>query len=111
MNYKNLEQKKILKLEFATIPQESGKYNPIERRLFSHISINFKGLPLIDIKVAQNYIRNTTTKSGLKVKCVVDKKKYALGKKVPKDKFSKLKIICSKFHGEWNYKILPQNIF
>jgi hypothetical protein len=36
MNYKNLEQKKILKLEFATIPQESGKYNPINRRLFSH---------------------------------------------------------------------------
>jgi hypothetical protein len=69
--------------------------------------MNWKGLPLINIKVAQNYIRDTTAKSGLKVKCVVDKKKYALGKKVPKDKFSKLKIIYSNFHGEWNYRILP----
>jgi hypothetical protein len=63
-----------LKLEIATIPLESGKYNPIERRLFSHISMNWKGQPLTNIKVAQKYIHNTTTKGGLKVKYVVNKK-------------------------------------
>ncbi len=56
-----------------------------------------------------NMIRSTTTRTDLKVDCVIDTKKYLTGKKVSDEEFKKINIKYSEFHGEWNYIISPQN--
>jgi len=89
-------------------PPGTSKWNKIEHRLFSYISINWRGKPLVDYQTVINLIAATKTKAGLIVKVRLDKNKYERGLKVPLDEIKKFKIKRHEFHGEWNYTIRPQ---
>lgn len=86
-------------------PPGTSKWNKIEHKLFSFISINWRGRPLTDYEVIINLISSTKTRTGLKVYAVLDDNRYKLGKKVADEEMSKLRIDKHKFHGEWNYTI------
>jgi hypothetical protein len=88
-------------------PPGTSKWNKIEHRMFSHITQNWKGRPLVSLDVIINLIANTTTKSGLKINAELDKRKYEVGRKVTDDELSEVRIKAGKFHGDWNYSIKP----
>lgn len=92
------------------LPPGTSKWNKIEHRLFSHISMNWRGRPLISHEVVVKLIGATMTKTGLKVKARLDKRKYPLKVKVSDEDMRSLNIEPHKFHGEWNYTIKPRNI-
>jgi hypothetical protein len=96
-----------LSIEIFHLPPGTSKWNKIEHRIFSEISKNWRGKPLLNYKIVVNSISATTTKTGLKVKATLDKRKYEVGIKVLKSEFEQIKIEKSKFHGEWNYTIHP----
>jgi hypothetical protein len=97
-------QKRITVLHF---PPGTSKWNKIEHRLFSFISKNWRGKPLISLAVIVNLIGSTTAK-GLKVDCVIDNNVYEGGREVSDDEFKAINIRQHTFHGEWNYAIAPQ---
>ncbi len=92
------------------LPPGTSKWNKIEHRLFSHISMNWRGRPLVSHEVVVKLIGATMTKTGLKVKAKLDKRKYPLKVKVSDEDMQSLNIEPHKFHGEWNYTIKPRNI-
>lgn len=92
------------------LPPGTSKWNKIEHRLFSHISMNWRGRPLVSHEVVVKLIGATMTKTGLKVKARLDKRKYPLKVKVSDEDMQSLNIEPHKFHGEWNYTIKPRNI-
>ena len=97
-----------MKISVCHFPPGTSKWNKIEHRLFSYISKNWRGKLLLDYVTVINLISKTTTELGLTVKARLDKKKYKKGRKVPKQELQLLKIKREKFHGEWNYSILPR---
>ena len=80
----------------------------IEHRLFSYISKNWKGQPLISRETVVNLIANTKTDTGLKVFAVLDENEYKKGRKISDDEIALLKIQGDDFHPEWNYTISPR---
>ncbi len=96
-----------LKITVCHFPPGTSKWNKIEHRLFSYISKNWRGRPLVSYEVAVNLIASTTTKQGLKVCCELDTNTYETGKKVSDKEFKELNIVRDVFHGEWNYTIVP----
>jgi hypothetical protein len=84
-------------------PPGTSKWNKIEHRLFSFISKNGQGVPLISTAL----IGATKTTKGLSVSCVLDESSYEKGTKISDDDFSKINIQRAVFHGEWNYTISP----
>ena len=90
-------------------PPGTSKWNKIEHRLFSFISKNWQGIPLISIAVILALIGATKTEKGLAVTCVLDEAKYKKGCKVTDKEFNAIKLIPAEFHGEWNYRIIPNN--
>ena len=98
-----------LKITVCHFPPGTSKWNKIEHRLFSYISKNWRGRPLVSYEVAVNLIASTTTKQGLKVCCELDTNTYETGIKVSDKEFRELNIIRDAFHGEWNYTIEPVN--
>jgi transposase len=101
-------QKRITVLHF---PPGTSKWNKIEHRLFSFISKNWRGKPLINLAVIVNLIGSTKTERGLKVDCVVDETEYKKGIEVTDEEFKEIHIKPHTFHREWNYTIMPQEIF
>jgi transposase len=97
-----------IEISVCHFPPGTSKWNKIEHRLFSFISINWRGKPLTNYQVIINLITSTTTKTGLTVKARLDKKTYTKGKKVTDIEMKDLKLIKNKFHGEWNYAIKPR---
>jgi len=97
-----------LSVSVSHFPPGTSKWNKIEHRLFSFVSINWRGKPLVNFQTIIQLIAATKTKSGLTVKVCMDKKKYKKGLKVSKEELDKLNIKKAKFHGEWNYTINPQ---
>jgi hypothetical protein len=89
------------------LPPGTSKWNKIEHRLFSYISMNWRGQPLISHEVIVNLIAGTTTKTGLKVHAELDDSLYPSGIKISDSEFEKIHITRNEFHGEWNYKIDP----
>lgn len=89
-------------------PPGTSKWNKIEHRMFSHISMNWRGKPLISHEVIVNLISNTTTTKGLRIQAEIDTGKYPKGIKVSGEELKRVKIEKAGFHGEWNYKIIPQ---
>ena len=87
-------------------PPGTSKWNKIEHRLFSYISINWRGQPLRNYQTVVNLIASTTTQVGLRVESRIDRKQYKKGIKVAKEKMKKIKIKKESFHGEWNYTML-----
>lgn len=87
------------------LPPGTSKWNEIEHRLFSYISQNWRGKPLVSHEVIINLISSTTTKKGLVVRCELDENEYPKGIKVHSEDLSKLNIELDDFHGEWNHTI------
>lgn len=90
------------------LPPATSKWNKIEHRLFSFISINWRAKPLTSLETIIELLSHTTTQAGLTVTAVVDKNAYPTGVKVSDQEMATLNIIRDSFHGEWNYTIKPQ---
>ena len=105
-----LSDSKKIEISVCHFPPGTSKWNKIEHRLFSFISINWRGKPLISYQVIINLISSTTTNTGLIVKARLDEKKYKKGKKVSDHEMKNINLIKNKFHGEWNYTIKPRNL-
>jgi transposase len=90
-------------------PPGTSKWNKIEHRLFSHISMNWRGEPLVSHEVVVNLIGKTTTESGLKVEAMLDMNAYPTKIKISDDELAKVNIKKHKFHGEWNYTIMRKS--
>ena len=89
------------------LPPATSKWNKIEHRLFSYISINWRGRPLTSLETIIELLSHTTTTKGLTVTAVIDTNIYPVGVKVSDDEFKQFNIIRDAFHGEWNYTIKP----
>ena len=88
-------------------PPGTSKWNKIEHRMFSFISKNWRGKPLVSLEVIVNLISSTTTNTGLKINCSVDSASYPTGKKVTDEELNNVNLLRDKYHGDWNYRILP----
>ena len=75
--------------------------------MFSHITRNWRGRPLVSHEVIINLIANTTTKTGLKIRAGLDSGSYPTGITVTDEELAALNLKRADFHGEWNYKLLP----
>ena len=96
-----------LRIRVCHFPPGTSKWNKIEHRLFSFITMNWRGRPLISHEVIVNLIANTKTRSGLKVRSEIDTNSYPKGLVISDAEFAVIKIDLDKFHGEWNYSIRP----
>jgi transposase len=97
-----------LEISVSHYPPGTSKWNKIEHRLFSFISLNWKGRPLTSHQVIIDLISSTKTKPGLKVRCALDKNSYAIGVKIKDVEIEDLNMTMDIFHGKWNYNILPK---
>jgi hypothetical protein len=97
-----------LKLHVCHFPPGTSKWNRIEHRLFSFITQNWRGRPLVSQQAVVNLIASTTTKAGLIVKAELDTTRYETKIKVTDAELQRLKLTPAKFHGEWNYSISPR---
>jgi hypothetical protein len=95
-----------LDISVCHFPPGTSKWNKIEHRMFSYISMNWRGKPLISHEVIVNLIAATTTQKGLKIEAEIDTNVYTKGIHVPEKELEKLHIERASFHGEWNYTIL-----
>jgi hypothetical protein len=111
---------RLWKVELQTLATETGlhittchfppgtsKWNKIEHRLFSHISMNWRGRPLVSHEVIVKLIGKTSTRNGLRVKAKLDRRKYPTKVKVSNEEMERVKLKPHGFHGEWNYSISP----
>ncbi len=107
-NLQKLADETGLEVHVSHFPPGTSKWNKIEHRLFCYISKNWEGKPLYDIETAVNLIGSTTTKKGLTVKCVVDRRVYEKGLKISDEEKDKINIT---FVGDmaWNYIIKPSS--
>jgi hypothetical protein len=92
------------------LPPGTSKWNTIEHRLFSFISMNWKAKPLVSYRVIVDLIGATTTKTGLTVRCELDPNAYLKGIAVSEQEMASLNITHDAFHGEWNYTLHPTNL-
>lgn len=88
-------------------PPGTSKWNKIEHRLFSYISLNWRGQPLVSHEVIVNLITSTRTSTGLKVHAELDTHTYPLGVKVTDAQLASVRLQRDDFHGEWNYTVQP----
>jgi transposase len=98
-----------LGISVCHFPPGTSKWNKIEHRLFSFISQNWRGKPLISHEVIINLIAATTTAAGLSVKSKLDTNTYPSGLKVSDQQMAELQLRRDKFHGDWNYSLLPRS--
>ncbi len=96
-----------LEITVCHFPPGTSKWNKIEHRLFSHITMNWKGIPLEDFETVVQLIGAVKTKGGLKVKATLDLNEYEKGKVISDDELSCVRLKKHKFHPEWNYTIKP----
>jgi Rhodopirellula transposase DDE domain len=89
-------------------PPATSKWNKIEHRMFSHITENWRGRPLVSHEVIINLIANTRTRTGLRIRAELDSAKYPTGIKITDAEFNALNLKQAEFHGDWNYAILPR---
>ena len=91
-------------------PPGTSKWNKIEHRLFSFISLNWKGKPLINFETVVNLIGGTRTKTGLKVKAILDTNQYETGVELSKKDLDQLCLTHHKIHPDWNYTLSPRPV-
>lgn len=103
-----LADKTGLSISVCHFPPGTSKWNKVEHRLFSFISSNWRGEPLLDYETIVNLIARTTTAKGLQVTCRLDRRKYPTGRKVTNEEFERVNLKRNTFHGDWNYVIRPQ---
>ncbi|MEU1949783.1 ISAzo13 family transposase, partial [Streptomyces sp. NPDC020125] len=98
-----------LAITVCHLPPGTSKWNRIEHRLFSHITMNWRGRPLTSHEVIVESIAATTTKAGLTVHAELDTNPYPTGIQVSDDEIDALPITRHRFHGDWNYTLHPQH--
>jgi hypothetical protein len=96
-----------MRLSVCHFPPGTSKWNKIEHRLFSFITNNWRGRPLVSYEVIVNLIASTTTVGGLVVKAAIDTNRYETGVVVTDEELAQVNLKPSEFHGEWNYVIRP----
>jgi hypothetical protein len=104
-----LAQQTGLVIAVCHLPPGTSKWNKIEHRLFSFISQNWRGQPLLTHAAIVSLIAATKTKTGLKVRCVLDTHKYPQDVKLTDEQMRAINLKPDKFHGDWNYTISPRN--
>jgi hypothetical protein len=97
-----------LTLNVCHFPPGTSKWNKIEHRLFSFITMNWRGKPLVSLQTIVNLIANTTTGTGLIVKAALDTSHYDTEIKVSNEELAGLRLQRHEFHGDWNYTITPR---
>ena len=97
-----------LEITVAHFPPGTSKWNKIEHRLFSFITMNWRGRPLTSYRVMVQLIANTTTKKGLKVNAALDESHYPTGIKISNEELAAVPLTRNKFHGDWNYTVHPE---
>jgi Rhodopirellula transposase DDE domain len=95
-------------ISVSHFPPGTSKWNKIEHRMFSFVSRNWRGRPLVSVETIVNLIGSTKTKPGLSIKTAVDVNTYEKGIKVSDEDMAKLNLKKNEFHGEWNYEIHPR---
>ncbi len=103
-----LADKYGIAVHVSHFPPGTSKWNKIEHRLFSFITINWRGRPLRTYETVVNLIGSTSTDTGLVVRATLDGRKYPLGEKVPNAVMKTINIERDTFHGDWNYVIRPR---
>ncbi len=96
-----------LAITVCHLPPGTSKWNKIEHRLFSYISRNWRGQPLVSLAVIVNLIGATRTLAGLRVRCELDRGAYPNGENVTDAQMATLNLEPHRFHGDWNYTIRP----
>jgi len=96
-----------LRVTVCHLPPGTSKWNKIEHRLFAHISLNWRGRPLVSHEVVVNLIGATTTQAGLQVRAELDPGVYPTKLKVSDEQLAAVRLTAHPFHGEWNYTIAP----
>ena len=97
-----------LQITVAHYPPGTSKWNKIEHRMFSYISMNWRGEPLVDFQTVVNLIGSTTTKTGLRVKARLDPKRYEAGVPITDDQMESVNIKRATTLPAWNYTISPK---
>ena len=98
-----------MKLHLCHFPPGTSKWNKIEHRLFSFITQNWRGRPLVSRQAIVNLIASTTTRTGLIVRAALDTQRYDTAVKVTDDELARLLLAPDRFHGDWNYTISPHS--
>jgi len=99
-----------LRLTVCHLPPGTSKWNKIEHRLFSFITLNWRGKPLVNYQTIVSLIGATTTAAGLTVRCELDPSDYPKGIKVSDEELAQVNLKRHDFHGDWNYTILPHGV-
>jgi hypothetical protein len=89
-------------------PPGTSKWNKIEHKMFSYISMNWRGRPLISVETVVNLIAATKTEAGLTIRAAIDSNKYETGKHISNQDYETINMVRDEFHGEWNYMIKPR---
>jgi len=103
----NLTNELGLTLTVCHLPLGTSKWNKIEHRLFSFITQNWRGKPLVSCHTIVQLIADTTTRTGLNMKCEIHPNLYPNGIKVSDAEMATINIAPHELHGEWNYSIAP----
>jgi hypothetical protein len=90
-------------------PPGTSKWNKIEHRMFCHITQNWRAHPLVTRQAVVELIGRTTTKTGLTIRAELDTKSYPKGVKITDEELATIQIRPARFHGDWNYRIVPSN--
>ncbi|MDR1603210.1 MAG: ISAzo13 family transposase [Gracilibacteraceae bacterium] len=100
-----------LVIHMLHFPPGTSKWNRIEHRMFSQISKNWRGRPLVSLEVIVSLIAATTTQQGIAIRCAVDDRDYETGLKVTDEDMEGLSLQPDEYHGEWNYQIFPRKTY
>jgi hypothetical protein len=96
-----------LTITVCRFPPGTSKWNKIEHRLFSHIAMNWRGTPLVSLAAIVSLIASTHSRSGLRVRSEIDRRRYPDGVTVTDAQMATVRLRRHEFHGDWNYTIYP----
>jgi hypothetical protein len=99
-----------LDITVCHFPPGTSKWNQIEHRMFSYITMNWRGRPLVSYRVIIQLIANTTTKKGLKINADLDQRYYPTGVKITNKQLAAVPLTRHDFHGDWNYTVHPSTL-
>lgn len=105
--HEQIAMKYGLQITICHYPPGASKWNPVEHKLFSFITMEWQGEPLTSLDVMKTKIESTTTSTGLKVKAYINNKTYEKGIKIPDNQFKKIKMKQNEVLPKWNYTIMP----
>jgi len=98
-----------LAITVSHLPPGTSKWNKIEHRMFSHITLNWRGRPLVSYEAIVQLIGKTQTNKGLTICCELDEAEYLTGRKVDQTELDAINVERHSFHGEWNYTVYPSD--